>query len=50
MWGISQQPAQLQYIRGVFMDEYGAKLGLDEREVATQFGLGIDGGLPLPTK
>jgi len=39
-------PAQLDYIRAIFMDEYGAKLDLDERDIAAQFQRAINGGLP----
>lgn len=39
-------PAQLDYIRAIFMDEYAGKYGLDERAVAAGFQRAIGSGLP----
>ncbi len=42
----TNNPAQLHYIRALFMDEYGSDNGLDGRKVAAQFQRAIEAGLP----
>jgi hypothetical protein len=39
-------PAELDFIRAIFMDGFAGKFGLDKRQAAAQFRKAIDGGLP----